>query len=65
MIHVDQRGFEPRVKALMTACREREAEIKPSRTHAAHLVQSVLKEGFAPAAAEKAPERTPDEWRIS
>lgn len=38
-----------RVEALMTTCRALEAEIEHARTHAAHLLQAVLKEAFAPA----------------
>jgi hypothetical protein len=40
-----------RVEALMTTCRELEAEIEKSRTHADHLLQSVLKEAFAPSSS--------------
>jgi hypothetical protein len=39
-----------RVEALMTTCRALEAKIEHARTHAAHLLQAVLKEAFAPAA---------------
>jgi type I restriction enzyme S subunit len=38
-----------RVEALMETCRALETEIEQSRTHAAHLLQAVLKEAFAPA----------------
>ena len=34
----------------MTTCRLLEAEVEHARTHAAHLLQAVLKEAFAPAA---------------
>ena len=37
------------VEALMTTCRALETEIEHSRTHAAHLIQAVLKEASAPA----------------
>ena len=37
------------LEALMTTCRALEAEIEHARTHAAHLLQAVLKEAFAPA----------------
>ena len=37
-------------EALMTTCRLLEAEVEHARTHAAHLLQAVLKEAFAPAA---------------
>ena len=39
-----------RVDALMETCRALETEIAQARTHAAHLLQAVLKEAFAPAA---------------
>lgn len=45
----EQAAIVQRVEALMTSCRALEAEIEQSRTHAAHLLQSVLKEAFAPA----------------
>jgi hypothetical protein len=35
------------VEALMTTCRALEAEIEHSRTHAAHLLQAVLREAFS------------------
>jgi hypothetical protein len=38
-----------RVDELMTTCRALEAEIEQARTHAADLLQAVLKEAFAPA----------------
>ena len=46
----EQAAIVERVEALMTTCRALEAEIEQSRTHAAHLLQAVLKEAFAPAA---------------
>lgn len=46
----EQEAIVERVEALMTTCRALEAEIEHARTHAAHLLQSVLKEAFAPAA---------------
>jgi hypothetical protein len=46
----EQAAIIERVEALMTTCRSLEAEIEHSRTHAAHLLQAVLKEAFAPAA---------------
>jgi type I restriction enzyme S subunit len=48
---VEQAAIVERVEALMTTCRLLEAEIEQSRTHAAHLLQAVLKEAFAPSAA--------------
>jgi type I restriction enzyme S subunit len=45
----EQAAIVARVEALMTTCRALEAEIKHARTHAAHLLQAVLKEAFAPA----------------
>jgi type I restriction enzyme S subunit len=47
----EQAAIVERVEALMTTCRALEAEIEQSRTHAAHLLQAVLKEAFAPAAS--------------
>ena len=47
----EQAAIVERVEALMTTCRALEAEIEQSRTHAAHLLQAVLKEAFAPASA--------------
>lgn len=46
----EQAAIVERVEALMATCRELEAEIERSRTHAADLLQAVLKEAFAPAA---------------
>lgn len=46
----EQAAIVERVEALMTTCRLLEAEIENARTHAAHLLQAVLKEAFAPAA---------------
>ena len=45
----EQAAIVERVEALMASCRELEAEIERSRTHAADLLQAVLKEAFAPA----------------
>jgi type I restriction enzyme S subunit len=45
----EQAAIVARVEALMTTCRLLEAEIEHARTHAAHLLQAVLKEAFAPA----------------
>jgi type I restriction enzyme, S subunit len=47
----EQAAIVERVEALMTTFRALEAEIEQSRTHAAHLLQAVLKEAFAPASA--------------
>jgi len=47
----EQAAIVERVEALMTTCRALETEIEHSRTHAAHLLQAVLKEAFAPATA--------------
>lgn len=47
----EQAAIVERVEALMTTCRALEAEIATARTHAAHLLQAVLKEAFAPASA--------------
>ena len=47
----EQAAIVERVEALMTTCRALEAEIEHARTHAAHLLQAVLKEAFAPATA--------------
>lgn len=44
----EQAAIVERVEALMTTCRALEAEIEHSRSHAAHLLQAVLKEAFAP-----------------
>jgi len=46
-----QAAIVARVEALMTTCRALEAEIELSRTHAAHLLQAVLKELFSPSSA--------------
>jgi type I restriction enzyme S subunit len=46
----EQAAIVERVEALMTSCRALEAEIENARTHAAHLLQAVLKEAFATAA---------------
>ncbi len=40
-----------RVEALMETCRALETEIAQARTHAADLLQAVLKEAFAPASS--------------
>jgi type I restriction enzyme S subunit len=45
----EQAAIVERVEALMESCRALETEIEQSRTHAAHLLQVVLKEAFAPA----------------
>ncbi|HKQ25790.1 MAG TPA: restriction endonuclease subunit S [Burkholderiales bacterium] len=45
----EQGAIVERVEALMTTCRALESEIEHYRTHAAHLLQAVLKEAFAPA----------------
>jgi len=45
----EQAAIVERVETLMATCRAMETEIEHSRTHAAHLLQSVLKESFAPA----------------
>lgn len=46
----EQAEIVKRVDALMETCRALETEIAQSRTQAAHLLQAVLKEAFAPAA---------------
>ncbi|MBL0040053.1 MAG: restriction endonuclease subunit S [Xanthomonadales bacterium] len=46
----EQAAIVARVEALMTTCSALEAEIEHARTHAAQLLQAVLKEAFAPAA---------------
>jgi len=46
----EQAEIMKRVEALMETCRTLETEIAQARTHAAHLLQAVLKEAFAPAA---------------
>jgi len=43
----EQAAIVSRVEALMAHCRALEAEIAQTRTHAAHLLQAVLKEAFA------------------
>jgi type I restriction enzyme S subunit len=45
----EQAAIVERVEALMATCRALEAEIEHARTYAAHLLQAVLKEAFAPA----------------
>lgn len=45
----EQVAILKRVEALMEHCRALAAEIAHTRTHAAHLLQAVLKEAFAPA----------------
>jgi len=45
----EQAAIVARVEALMAHCRALAAEIAHTRTHAAHLLQAVLKEAFAPA----------------
>jgi type I restriction enzyme, S subunit len=45
----EQAAIVERVDGLMTTCRALETEIEQSRTHAAHLLQAILKEAFAPA----------------
>lgn len=47
----EQAAIVVRVEAMMTTCRALEEEIEHARTHAAHLLQAVLKEAFAPAAS--------------
>ena len=47
----EQIAIVERVESLLTTCRALEAEIEHSRTHAAHLLQAVLKEAFAPASS--------------
>lgn len=46
----EQVAIVARVNALMSTCRELETEIKHTRAHAAHLLQAILKEAFAPVA---------------
>lgn len=48
----EQAAIVERVESLMTTCRALEAEIEQSRTHAAILLQAVLKEAFAPASVD-------------
>lgn len=45
----EQAAIVERVEALMESCRELETEIENSRTYASQLLQSILKEAFAPA----------------
>ena len=45
----EQAASVERVEALMEHYRSLAAEIAHTRTHAAHLLQAVLKEAFAPA----------------
>jgi len=45
----EQAAIVERVEALMTTCRALEKEIEHGRTHAAHLLQAVLKEAFVKA----------------
>jgi type I restriction enzyme S subunit len=45
----EQAGIVARVEALMVTCSALEAEIAYTRTHAAQLLQAVLKEAFANA----------------
>ena len=51
----EQTAIVERVEALMTTCRALEAEIKHTRTHAARLLQAVLKEAFSPASTNALP----------
>ena len=44
----EQTAIMERVEALMATCRALEGGIEQSRAHAAHLLQAVLKEAFAP-----------------
>ena len=46
----EQSAIVERVESLMQHCRSLSAEIEHTRTHAAHPLQAVLKEAFAPAA---------------
>ena len=45
----EQAAIVGRVKALMKHCQALDSEIAHTRIHAAHLMQAVLKEAFAPA----------------
>ncbi len=45
----EQAAIVERVEALMASCRALEDEIAAARSHAAQLLQAVLKEAFAPA----------------
>lgn len=47
----EQAAIVERVESLMATCRALEAEIEQTRTHAADLLQAVLKEAFAPASS--------------
>lgn len=47
----EQAAIVERVEALMKTCRALEAEIEHARTHAANLLQAVLKEAFATSSA--------------
>ncbi|MDF7798462.1 restriction endonuclease subunit S [Pontiellaceae bacterium B1224] len=49
----EQAAIVERVEALMETCRALEKEIDHSRTHAAHLLQAVLKEAFASTSPQK------------
>ena len=46
----EQAAIVARVETLLGSCRKLAAEIEHGRTHAAHLLQAVLKEAFAPVA---------------
>ncbi len=48
----EQAAIVERVEALMTTCHALETEIEHARTHADHLLQSVLKEAFSPSTTE-------------
>lgn len=43
----EQKAIVEKVEALMMTCRTLEAEIEHARTHAAHLLQAVLREAFS------------------
>ena len=47
----EQAAIVEREEELMVSCRGLEAEIEQARAHAAHLLQAVLREAFAPASA--------------
>ena len=47
----EQAAIVERVEELMVSCRGLEGEIEQARAHAAHLLQAVLREAFAPASA--------------
>ena len=49
----EQAAIVERVEALMTTSRALEAEIEHASTHAAHLLQAVLKEAFTPSTNDK------------